>query len=175
MDERRPDDILAPDGIIIRLIPGATTPLASVVVGVIPPRADDYPVHLHYALDQVTYVLRGRVTARSRRHGDPALAESTLEPGQAITTPATTTLSFRNEGSEPAEVLFICVPPYPPSNADTELVGDEHRPLSDEELRLAAERAQRGRDYLSAILDARIAELRWNMPAEEPGRGADRT
>ena len=156
---------LAPDGITIRPIPGARSPLMSVVVGVIPPRDDDYPIHLHHAVEQVTYVLRGRVTVLSRDPEDAGPTERDLQPGQAVTTLPTVTLAFRNRGPEPAEVLFICVPPYPASDADTELV-PEHGALDARGRRRAIERQRRARDYLSAVLQARLETLRWPAPAE---------
>ena len=167
MTDSRPGDLLAPDGIIIRPIAGAGSPLVSVVVGVILPRDEDYPVHLHYALEQVTYVLSGRLTALTRGQGDSAITETALGVGDAITTPPATTLSFRNRGPEPAEVLFICVPPYPPSNADTELVAEGHRPLSDRELRRAIRRHRHAQEYLHAVLGARFRDLRWFTAAED--------
>lgn len=165
MVDRPPEDIVAPDGIIIRPIAGAGSALVSVVVGVIPPRADDYAVHVHYALEQVTYVLRGRITALWRGPSDLSVTESVLGPGEAITTPPATTLAFRNREAEPAEVLFICVPPYPASNADTEVIG-EHRPLSPEEQRRVAERLLRAEGHLSGELNSRARALRWLSSAE---------
>ena len=171
MLEPQPGDIIAPDGIIIRPIDGAGSSLVSVVVGVIPPRVEDYPVHFHYALEQVTYVLRGRVTALFRGPGDVAPSEVVLEPGRPVTTPPATTLSFRNTGPDVAEVLFICVPAYPASNADTEVVGEEHRPLSSDELRRAVRRHRRARAHLRSVLQARVDALRWLEPSGEPGEG----
>ena len=126
-------EFLAPDGIIIRPIAGAASVLTSVVVGMIPPRDSDYPVHLHYGLEQVTIVLTGRVTVLQRGPTDAPHTEVELGPGEAITTPPASTLSFRNHGAEDAEVLFICVPAYPPSNADTEVLSSGHRPLTVQE------------------------------------------
>ncbi|HYU19285.1 MAG TPA: cupin domain-containing protein [Chloroflexota bacterium] len=164
-------EILAPDGIIIRPIPGVVSAgLMSVVVGVIPPQADDYPVHFHYALEQVTYVLHGELTASYRRPGDLGATELLLRPGQALTTPPTTTLSFRNRGPANVEVLFICVPAYPASNADTELVGEGHRALSEAELRRAVERQRLAQECLLGALQAQAAALRWWMPASTSDR-----
>ena len=159
-------EILAPDGIIIRPIPGAGSALVSVVVGVIPARDEPYAVHFHYALEQVTYVLRGRLTALTRAPGG-TVDETSLGAGDAITTSAATTLSFRNRGPEAAEVLFICVPPYPPSNADTELVGDEHRSLTARELTRVARRQRDAQAYLHALLEVRIQAAAWFSSAEE--------
>lgn len=159
------EPFLAPDGITIRPVPGARSPLMSVVVGVIPPREEAYPMHLHHALEQVTFVLRGRVTVLSGEPGDARPTERVLRPGEAVTTPPTATLAFRNQGSEAAEVLFICVPPYPASNTDTELVV-EHGGLDDRGRRQAIERQQRAREYLNAVVLARLEALRWSAPTE---------
>jgi mannose-6-phosphate isomerase-like protein (cupin superfamily) len=159
--------IVAPDGIIIRPIAGAGSPLTSVVVGVIAPRDDDYPVHLHYGLEQVTYVLAGRITALQRGPTDAHHAEVELGPGEAITTPPASTLSFRNHGGEDAEVLFICVPAYPASNADTEVLSGGHRPLTAHELRRSTERLRRAHEYIGAQIDARVSAIRWLTQPDE--------
>lgn len=168
MDELRPGDFLAPDGIIIRPIVGADSPLVSVVSGVIPPRDDDYPIHLHYALEQITYVIRGALTAISRGPNDGAATEVALQSGQSITTPPATTLAFRNSGREPAEVLFICVPPYPATNSDTKLIGESDLAPTARELGRAAERQRRAQQYLSAVMEARLQALRWLDASDEP-------
>jgi mannose-6-phosphate isomerase-like protein (cupin superfamily) len=158
---RTDPQIVAPDGIIIRPIAGSTSVLTSVVLGVIAPREDDYPVHLHYGLEQVTYVLSGRVTALQRGPTDSHHVEVELGPGDAITTPPASTLSFRNAGTVDAEVLFICVPVYPASDADTEVLSGGHRPLTGHELRRSAERLELAQGYLSAQIQARVSAIRW--------------
>jgi mannose-6-phosphate isomerase-like protein (cupin superfamily) len=162
-----PGEFAAPDGIIIRPISGASSALTSVVVGIIAPREADYPVHLHYGLEQVTYVLSGTVTALQRGPTDPHHAEVELGPGDAITTQPASTLSFRNHGPEDAEVLFICVPPYPASNADTEVLSGGHRPLTVQELRRSAERLRRAHDFIGAQIEARLQEIRWLAHVDE--------
>jgi mannose-6-phosphate isomerase-like protein (cupin superfamily) len=163
----RDGDFLAPDGIIIRPISGAASALTSVVMGLISPRESDYAVHLHYGLEQVTVVVAGQVTALQRGPTDPHHTEHPLGPGDAITTPAASTLSFRNHGPETAEVLFICVPSYPPTNADTELLSSGHRPLTARELRRSAERLQRAQEYLDGQIAARLGAIRWLTPVDE--------
>lgn len=163
----REGEFSAPDGIIIRPIAGATSALTSTVVGIIPPRETDYPVHLHYGLEQVTYVLSGRVTVLQRGPSDAHHTEVELGPGEAIMTPPASTLSFRNEGSEDAEVLFICVPSYPASNADTEVLSGGHRPLTVQELRRSVERLKRAHEYLGAQIDARLHAIRWLAHVDE--------
>lgn len=167
MTTLRDGEFLAPDGIIIRPIPGAASGLTSVVFGVIPPREADYAVHLHYALEQVTVVLSGRVTALQRTPADHHHVERSLGPGEAITTPPASTLSFRNTGPEVAEVLFICVPGYPATNADTELLSGGHRPLGAHELRRSAERLRRAQEHLAGQVGARLAAIRWLTHADE--------
>jgi mannose-6-phosphate isomerase-like protein (cupin superfamily) len=160
-------DFLAPDGIIIRPIPGAGSPLTSVVMGIIPPRDGDYPVHLHHALEQVTYVLLGTITAIQRGPSEAHATEIKLGPGQAITTPPASTLSFRNDGQEDVQVLFICVPAYPPTDADTEVLSGGHRPLTAGELRRSSERLRRAQEYLASQYEARIGSLRWLAHVDE--------
>ena len=163
----REGEFSAPDGIIIRPIAGAASALTSVVVGIIPPRETDYPVHLHYGLEQVTMVLSGRVTVLQRGPTDAHHTEVELGPGEAITTPPASTLSFRNQGSADVEVLFICVPSYPASNADTEVLSGGHRPLTVQELRRSAERLKRAREYLGAQIEARLHTIRWLAHVDE--------
>ena len=160
-------EFLAPDGIIIRPIAGASSALTSVVVGVIPPRDTDYPVHLHYGLEQVTVVLSGQVAALQRGPSDAQHVEVIVGPGQAITTPPASTLSFRNSGPDDAEVLFICVPAYPASNADTEVLSGGHRPLTVQELRRSAERLKRAQEYLGGQIEARLNTMRWLAHVDE--------
>jgi mannose-6-phosphate isomerase-like protein (cupin superfamily) len=162
-----PGEFLAPDGIIIRPIVGADSALTSVVVGVIPPRDTEYSVHLHYGLEQVTYVLSGRVTILQRTPADPHHGEIELGPGEAITTPPASTLSFRNTGPDTVEVLFICVPAYPATNSDTEVLSGGHRPLTVQELRTSAERLRRASEYLSAQIQSRVGALRWLAHVDE--------
>jgi mannose-6-phosphate isomerase-like protein (cupin superfamily) len=167
MTTPRSGEIVAPDGIVIRPIVGAGSALTSVVVGVIAPRDTDYPVHLHYGLEQVTYILSGRVTALQRGPSDGQPVEVALGPGEAITTPPASTLSFRNEGPDDAEVLFICVPAYPASNADTEVLSGGHRPLTVHELRRSAERLRRAQEYLAAQIESRLSAMRWLAHVDE--------
>jgi len=130
-------------------------------------------VHLHYGLEQVTYVVAGRVTVLQRTPADPHLIQVELGPGEAITTPPASTLSFRNHGSEPAEVLFICTPPYPATNADTELLRGGHRPLTEQELRASVERLRRAHEYLGAQIEARLTALRWLGDGDPSGAYPD--
>ena len=167
MSALQPGEFLAPDGIIIRPISGTDSGLTSIVMGRILPREEDYPVHLHYGLEQVTYVISGRLTVLQRTLGDGQHVDVELGPGEAITTPPASTLSFRNHGTDIAEVLYICIPPYPPTNADTVLLSGGHRPLTGQELRMSVERLRRAQEYIGAQLEARLQAIRWLAHVDE--------
>lgn len=117
-----PGWVMAPDGIPVRPVPLPDGGLIGVAEGRIPP--GDYGVHVHYSLEQVTYVLAGRLRVRMSDPDDTL----TLGPGEAVLTEPGRTLSFHNEGPEDARVLFICAPPYPPDDSDTGRPG-RHGPL----------------------------------------------
>ncbi len=122
----------APDGITI--LPFAMPGLAylSFVEGRIPPRPEPYPIHLHGALEQVTYVLVGRITVTTwnAERGEPATFAALA--GDAFVTLPLQTLAFANTGPEEARVLFICAPPYPPDDSDTRLVPTHRVPTAEE-------------------------------------------
>ncbi len=114
---------LAPDG--IEIVPFALPGLAylSVVEGRIPPRPEPYPVHMHGALEQVTYVLAGRITVETWDAAAGQVARFEAVTGDAFLTLPTQTLSYANAGPDIARVLFLCAPAYPPDDADTRLIG----------------------------------------------------
>lgn len=132
-----PGWVMAPDGIPVRPIVLPGEGLIGLAEGRIPP--GDFGVHLHYSLEQVTYVLAGRVRVRM---GGPA-EELHLAPGEAVLTAPGRTLSFHNDGPDEARVLFICAPPYPPDDSDTGRPG-AHRDLSAEERARSRERLALG-------------------------------
>jgi mannose-6-phosphate isomerase-like protein (cupin superfamily) len=123
---------MAPDGIQVSpMTPGGIANM-SLAEGHIPP--GEFSVHAHRSLEQITYVLSGRVVVVM---GNPETGETdeyVCTAGDAVGTPPLVTLSFRNHGPEAARVLFICAPPYPPDDSDTLLV-ERHRALTSEELR----------------------------------------
>ncbi len=140
----------APDGITI--LPFAMPGLVhlSVVEGRIPPRPEPYPIHLHGALEQVTYVLVGRisVTTWDAERGEPATFA--VRTGDAFVTLPLQTVAFANTGPEEARVLFICAPPYPPDDGDTRLV-PTHRAPTAEEMSWSLGRRQAAIDAFAAI------------------------
>lgn len=118
--------VVAPDGIAVHPIalPGLVG--LSLAEGRLPP--GEFGVHAHGSLEQITYVLAGRLIVTM---GDPATGATTelaCAAGDAACTPPLVTLSFRNPGPDLARVLFICAPPYPADDADTALF-ERHRAL----------------------------------------------
>lgn len=131
--------VVAPDGIAVHPIalPGLVG--LSLAEGRLPP--GHYGVHAHCTIEQVTYVLRGRLRVTMSRPGErPESIECVA--GDTISTPPLTTLSYENPGPDEARVLFICAPPYPPDNSDTIALDQHrpHRPLTRDELTRAAGR-----------------------------------
>ncbi len=151
--------VVAPDGIIVHPIPLPGLLGLTLAEGRLPP--GEFAVHAHRSLEQITYVLAGRLLVTM---GDP-LGGETVErdcgPGDTIGTPPLVTLSFRNPGPEIARVLYICAPPYPADDADTAAL-DRHRILTTPELDAALARVEAVRtvtDAGFAALAARIAAL----------------
>jgi mannose-6-phosphate isomerase-like protein (cupin superfamily) len=153
----------APDG--IEILPFALSGLGhlSFVEGRIPPRPEPYPIHLHGALEQVTYVLDGRITVTMWDAEQGAAATFEATGGDAFVTLPLQTLSFANAGAEVARVLFICTPAYPPDDSDTRLVTAHHSPTAEEQA------WSRERHRLTSDLFAAIARAR-SGPPEPSGR-----
>ncbi len=122
----------APDGITILpfTLPGLTH--LSFAEGRIPPRPAPYPIHLHGALEQITYVLTGRITVTTWDAEKQGTLTFEASPGDAFLTLPLQTLAFLNAGPEEARVLFLCAPPYPPDDSDTRLVAAHHAPTVEE-------------------------------------------
>ena len=122
----------APDG--IEILPFTLPGIAylSFVEGRIPPRTEPYPVHMHGALDQITYLLAGQVTVETWDEATGQTVRFDAGPGDAFLTLPTQTLSYTNTGPETARVLFVCAPAYPSDNADTRLTDDHHTPTAAE-------------------------------------------
>lgn len=144
----------APDGIAI--VPFDLPGLAhlSFVEGRIPPRPTPYSIHLHGALEQMTYVLAGQITVTTwdAERGTPVTFDAA--PGDAFLTLPLQTLSFTNIGPDEARVLFVCAPAYPPDDRDTRLVTDHHAPTT-EEIAWSHERHATALATVTAILEAR--------------------
>ena len=148
--------VVAPDGIAVHPIALPGLGELTLAEGRLPP--GEYGVHLHRSLEQVTYVLEGRLVATM---GDPATGATTevaCGPGDAVCTSPLTTLSYRNPGPGQARVLFICAPPYPADDADTATL-DRHRALAPGEVRAALDRQRAVRAERDARRAAGIERL----------------
>lgn len=77
----------APDG--IEILPFTLPGIAylSFVEGRIPPRTEPYPVHMHGALEQITYVLAGHVMAETWDEATGQAGRFDAGPGDAFLTP----------------------------------------------------------------------------------------
>ncbi len=158
--------VVAPDGIVVH--PIALPGLAGLTLaeGHIPP--GEFGVHAHRSLEQITYVLAGRLIVTM---GDPATGATTevvCAAGDVVSTPPAVTLSFRNPGPDLERVLFICAPPYPPDDADTALF-ERHRPLTAGEIRAAIARLDETRAAVDAGFAARRAALETLLANAEGG------
>lgn len=144
----------APDGITI--LPFALPGLAhlSFVEGRILPRPQPYPIHLHGALEQITYVLAGRITVTTWAAEEEQPTTFVAIPGDAFATLPLQTLAFANTGPDEARVLFMCAPPYPPDDGDTRLVA-AHRAPTAEEIAWSRERHRIALNAFVAIVRAR--------------------
>lgn len=152
--------VVAPDGIAVHPIPLPHLAGLSLVEGRLP--VGEYGVHAHSSLEQITYVLAGRLIVTMRDPATGETAEYACEPGDTIGTPPLVTLSYRNPGPDLARVLFICAPPYPADDADTGTF-DRHRAPTEDELDRALARIARAREDSAAhfaALEARVAALR---------------
>jgi mannose-6-phosphate isomerase-like protein (cupin superfamily) len=148
--------VVAPDGIVVH--PIALPGLAGLTLAEGRLRPGEFGPHAHRSLEQITYVLAGRVIVTM---GDPrgdATVELDCGPGDTVSTPPLATLSFRNPGPDLARVLFICAPPYPADDADTAGL-DRHRALGPDELRAAVARVRVVRAEVDARFAAQLAGL----------------
>jgi len=99
---RATDDfaVVAPDGIIVHPIPLPGLLGLTLAEGRLPP--GDFAVHAHRSLEQLTYVLAGRLLVTMGDPASGATVELDCGPGDTIGTPPLVTLSFRNPGPETA-------------------------------------------------------------------------
>ncbi|MGI8857616.1 MAG: cupin domain-containing protein [Thermomicrobiales bacterium] len=147
----------APDG--IEILPFALHGLRhlSFVEGRIPPRPEPYPIHLHGAMEQITYVLAGTITVTAWDAEQGTATPFDATNGDAFVTLPLQTLAFANAGPDVARVLFICAPAYPPDDGDTRLAETHHAP-TDADVAWSRERQRAAIDAFAAIVRARIGE-----------------
>ena len=119
--------VTAPDGIVV--YPIDLTPCAHLALaeGDIQP-GHTYGIHAHLTLEQVTYVLSGRVRAITHDPNTGQTHEIQAAAGDSVITRPGHSLQFAAAGDTPARVLFITSPPYPADHSDTVTL-DTHREL----------------------------------------------
>ena len=120
--------ITAPDGIVV--YPIDITPCAHLALaeGDIQP-GHTYGIHAHLTLEQVTYVLSGRIRAITHDPESGEICEIVAATGDSVVTLPGQSLQFAAEDATPARVLFVTSPPYPADHSDT-ITLDAHRPLN---------------------------------------------
>ena len=148
--------ITAPDGITVH--PIDITPCAHLALaeGDIEP-GHTYGIHAHLTLEQITYVLSGRIRAITYDpdRGEPR--EIVAATGDSVVTLPGESLQFAAEDATPARVLFVTSPPYSTDHSDTVTL-DAHRPLNE------AERAR-----LLERRDTVLSEFRQGIGRPLPG------
>ena len=128
---RRPGPhVVAPDDVPVWPVDLAPARHMTLAEGLLEPGAA-YRPHAHRTIEQVTYVLTGRVriTSFDEDAGQPQSVE--LEAGECVVTLPHETIEFACVGENPARVLFVTSPPYPADHSDT-IVLREHQSLADE-------------------------------------------
>ena len=123
--------VIAPDGIVV--YPFDLTPCAHLALaeGDIEP-GKTYGIHAHLTLEQVTYVLAGRIRAITYDPERGETCEIVAAAGESVVTLPGWSLQFAAVDDAPARVLFITSPPYPADHGDTVTL-DTHRPLCEAE------------------------------------------
>lgn len=132
--------VTAPDGIVV--YPIDLTPCAHLALAEsdIQP-GHTYGIHAHLTLEQVTYVLSGRIRAITHDPQTGKTQETQADAGESIVTLPGHSLQFAAANDTPARVLFITSPPYPADHSDTVTL-DAHRPLTEAERAGLAERRE---------------------------------
>jgi mannose-6-phosphate isomerase-like protein (cupin superfamily) len=149
-----PFEVIAADGMPVRVLPLGSDAFMGAAIGTLGP-GTSYDVHFHFALEQLSFVLKGRIWLTSRGPDDPEPCTEVIGAGEAITNPPGTTLSFANEDPDyPAEVLFVCAPPFPPDDSEVVVTG-EHRPLTEAERARAAERRRWALEQFARVANGR--------------------
>lgn len=130
--------VRAPDEVPVRPFDLSPARHLALAEGLIEPGQAHRP-HAHLTVEQVTYVLEGRVrvTSFDREAGTARSVE--LEAGQAAITVPGESLELACAGPATARVLFCTAPPYPANHADT-VVLDRHRELDADERARASDR-----------------------------------
>ncbi|MDE2904319.1 MAG: cupin domain-containing protein [Chloroflexota bacterium] len=123
--------VTAPDGIVVYPIDLAPCAHLALAEGSIQP-GHTYGIHAHLTLEQVTYVLSGRIRVMTHDPQSSQTHEIQAAAGESVITLPGHSLQFASAGETPARVLFITSPPYPADHSDTVTL-DTHRPLTEAE------------------------------------------
>ena len=123
--------ITAPDGITVRPIDISPCAHLALAEGDIEP-GHTYGIHTHLTIEQVTYVLSGRIRAITQDPERGQTSEIVAATGDSVVTLPGQSLQFAAADDAPARVLFITSPPYPADHSDTVTL-DTHRPLNQDE------------------------------------------
>lgn len=122
--------VVAPDEVPVWPVDLAPARHMTLAEGLLEPGAS-YRPHAHRTIEQLTYVLAGRVRITSFDE-DVGQAQSVeLEAGECVASLPQETIEFACVGESPARVLFVTSPPYPADHSDT-IVLREHQSLADE-------------------------------------------
>ncbi|MYD92506.1 MAG: cupin domain-containing protein, partial [Chloroflexi bacterium] len=110
--------VTAPDGIVV--YPIDLTPCVSLALaeGDIQP-GHTYGIHVHRTIEQVTYVLSGRIRATTHDPQSGQTHEIPAAAGESVITLPGHSLQFAAADDAPAHVLFMTSPPYPADHSDT--------------------------------------------------------
>jgi len=122
--------VVAPDDVPVWPFDLAPARHMTLAEGLLEPGAS-YRPHAHRTIEQVTYVLAGRVRVTSFDQNADQPQSVELEAGECVVSLPRETIEFACAGDAPARVLFVTSPPYPADHSDT-IVLHEHRALADE-------------------------------------------
>ena len=122
--------VVAPDDVPVWPIDLAPARHMAVAEGLLEPGAS-YRPHAHRTIEQLTYVLAGRVRVTSFDEAKRQPQCVDLEAGECVVSLPHETIEFACAGETPARVLFVTSPPYPADHSDT-IVLREHRALFEE-------------------------------------------
>ncbi|MCB0327463.1 MAG: cupin domain-containing protein [Bdellovibrionales bacterium] len=147
--------VIAPDGMAVDVL-CTDAKGVNVAEGKLPAQSS-FSTHYHKTLEQITYVLHGRIHVSGKKIGDSEY-HRILEQGEWILTKANESLQFFNRDQSDAKVLFICSPPYPADDSDTVIL-DQHRELTKQELRMSIEQAEKMKSWATSFWDKKIVDL----------------
>ncbi len=128
---RRPGPrVVAPDDVPVWPFDLAPARHMTLAEGMLEPGAT-YRPHAHRTLEQVTYVLAGRVRVTSFDEAQRQPRSVELQAGECVVSLPKETIEFACVGETAARVLFVTSPPYPADHSDT-IALREHQALADE-------------------------------------------